>query len=299
MKWCRIIWLRCAPSPMERLIKSSSPLLLLTPLPTISRRKNACVDALQKMKESYWPEGGTTVKHNRNDIGAKRFLAACRVGGVVTTQEPIVPSEVALMRKRMLADYEQDVFRGVVCPCPGQKHPKVRGTEQLQFAKLHLYPNANPKSVKPIRLVWEHASAEQEIVEECLFRGWIEPCPASDWASNAFIVPKKEKGKWRLVMDYRQLKEATLPNVQPLPLIENMLQNQSKPKTFTNVDLSKGFHQIPLHPESRAKTAMNLAGKRYQWRVMPMRIKNGPAIFQRVMDHVLQGLDCADVLLMV
>ena len=26
-----------------------------------------------------------------------------------------------------------------------------------------------------------------------------------------------------------------------------------------------------------------------------MGIKNGPAIFQRVMDHVLQGLDCADV----
>ena len=61
------------------------------------------------------------------------------------------------------------------------------------------------------------------------------------------------------------------------------------------MDLSKGFHQIPLHPESRAKTAMNLAGKRYKWRVMPMGIKNGPAIFQRVMDHVLQGQDCADV----
>ena len=74
-----------------------------------------------------------------------------------------------------------------------------------------------------------------------------------------------------------------------------MLENQSKHKIFTIVDLSKGFHQIPLHPESRAKTAMNLAGKRYQWRVMPMGIKNGPAIFQRVMDHVLQGLDCADV----
>ena len=74
-----------------------------------------------------------------------------------------------------------------------------------------------------------------------------------------------------------------------------MLENQCKHKIFTIVDLSKGFHQIPLHPESRAKTAINLAGKRYQWRVMSMGIKNGPAIFQRVMDHVLQGLDCADV----
>ena len=74
-----------------------------------------------------------------------------------------------------------------------------------------------------------------------------------------------------------------------------MLENQSKHKIFTIVDSSKGFHQIPLHPESRAKTAMNLAGKLYQWRVMPTGIKNGPAIFQHVMDHVLQGLDCADI----
>ena len=97
------------------------------------------------------------------------------------------------------------------------------------------------------------------------------------------------------MVDYRQHNEATLPDAHPLPLIGNMLENQSKHKIFTIVDLSKGFHQIPLHPESWAKTAMNLAGKRYQWRVMPMGIKNGPAIFQRVMDHVLQGLDCADV----
>ena len=85
------------------------------------------------------------------------------------------------------------------------------------------------------------------------------------------------------------------PDAHILPLIENILENQSKHKFFTIVDLSKGFHQIPLHPESEAKTAMNLPGKRYQWRVMPMAIKNGPAIFQRVMDHILKGLYCADV----
>ena len=72
-------------------------------------------------------------------------------------------------------------------------------------------------------------------------------------------MPKKEKRKWRLVVDYRQLNEATLPDAHPLPLIENMLESQSKHKIFTIVDLSKGFHGIPVHPESRAVTAMNLA----------------------------------------
>ena len=86
-----------------------------------------------------------------------------------------------------------------------------------------------------------------------------------------------------------------MPDAHPLPLIENMLQNQSKHKIFTIRDFIKGFHRIPHHPESRAKIAMNFGRKRYQWRVMPMDIKSGPAIFQRVMDRGLQGLDCADV----
>ena len=128
-----------------------------------------------------------------------------------------------------------------------------------------------------------------------LARGGIQPCPASEWASNGFVVPKKEEGKRRHVVDHRQFNEATLPNAHCLPLIENMLENQSKHKIFTIVDLSKGFDRIPVHTKSRANTAMNSAGKRYQWCVMPMGIKNGPTIFQGVMDHALQGLHCADV----
>ena len=120
--------------------------------------------------------------------------------------------EVEVISKRILADYERDVFSGGVRLRPGQEHPKVRGTERSGFAKLDLYPNAKPKSVKPIKLVGERAAAEQEIVEDFLARGWIELRPASEWASNGFTVPKKEKGKWRLVVDYRQLNEATLPD---------------------------------------------------------------------------------------
>ena len=170
----------------------------------------------------------------------------------------------------------------------GQEHTKLGGTEGCGLlSSTYIYPNAKPKSVKPISLVGERAAAGQEIVEDFLTRGWIEPCPASKWASNGFVVPKKEKGKWRLVVDYRQLNEATLPDAHPLLLIENILENQSKHMIFTIVDLSKGFHPIPLHPESRAKSAMNLADKRYQWRVMPMGIKNGAATLERAMDHIL------------
>ena len=101
----------------------------------------------------------------------ERLLAASRVGDVVTTQAPIVSPEVELMRKCILADYERDAFSREVRLRLGQEHPRVPGTERLGFAKLDLYPNARPKSVKPIRLVGERAAAEQSMVEDSLPRG--------------------------------------------------------------------------------------------------------------------------------
>ena len=105
------------------------------------------------------------MKRYRKTRGAKQLLAACRVGGVVTTQETIVSAEVELMRKRILWDHQRDPFSGEVHLRPGLEHPKVRGTERLGFAKLDLYPNDKPKSVKPIRLVGERAAVDQEMVE--------------------------------------------------------------------------------------------------------------------------------------
>ena len=189
----------------------------LDPTPEDLEAQECVRSRIAKIEKELSGGKATTVKLYRKTNGAKRLLAASRVGGVVTTQEPIVSPDLEPMRKRILADYERDVFSGEVCLCPGQEHPKVRGTERLGFAKIDLYPKAKPKSVKPIRLVGERAAAEQEIVEDFLARGWIEPCPASEWASNGFVAPKKEKGKWRLVVAYRQLNEATLPDAHPPP----------------------------------------------------------------------------------
>ena len=175
---------------------------------------------IAKIEKELLGGAATTVKRYRKTKGATRLLAASPVGGAVTTQAPIVSPELELMTKRILADYERDVFSGEVRLCPGQKHPKVRGTERLGFAKLDLYLNAKPKFVKPIRLVGERAAAEQEIVEDILARGWFEPCPASEWAYNGFLVPKKEKGKWRLVVHCRQLNEATLPDAHTPPSLK-------------------------------------------------------------------------------
>ena len=138
--------------------------------------------------------GATTVKRCRKTNPAKQLLAASPVGGIVTTPEPIVSPEVELMRKRILADYERDAVSGQVRLRLGQEHPNVPGTKRSGFAKLDLYRNAKPKSVKPIRLVGERAPAEQEMVEDFLAPRSVSLVLPPSRRRTVLLCPRKRKG---------------------------------------------------------------------------------------------------------
>ena len=60
------------------------------------------------------------------------------------------------------------------------------------------------------------------------------------------------------------------------------------------LDLKHGYHQMPLHPDSRPCTAMSTPLGPMQWKVVPMGAKNGNAAFQRMMEDLLGPVrDCA------
>ena len=74
-----------------------------------------------------------------------------------------------------------------------------------------------------------------------------------EWSSPAF-VPAKTGGKWRGVVDFRALNEATVPDSYPLPRIEDILVGQGRRTLFSVMDLKDAFHQVPLHKDSRPFT---------------------------------------------
>ena len=66
-------------------------------------------------------------------------------------------------------------------------------------------------------------------------------------------------------------------------------------RIFTVLDLKHGYHQMPLHPDSRPCTAMSTPLGPMQGKVVPMGAKNGNAAFQRMMEDLLGPVrDCAD-----
>ena len=130
-------------------------------------------------------------------------------------------------------------------------------------------------------------------VELLLQNGIVQPSN-SPYNSPLWIVPKKPDAqgnkKWRMVIDYRALNERTVGDAYPLPNITDILNQLGGARYFSVLDLASGFHQIPMHPNSVAKTAFTTPFSHFEFMRMPFGLNNAPARFQRLMDRVLTGL---------
>ena len=93
-----------------------------------------------------------------------------------------------------------------------------------------------------------------------------------------------------MVIDYRKLNNITKSDTYSLPLIDEILNQLGKCKYFTLLDLYSGFHQMELDTESQELRAFTANGKKFQFKKMPMGLKNSPALFQRMMNSALSGL---------
>ena len=77
------------------------------------------------------------------------------------------------------------------------------------------------------------------------------PC---DWISPIVCVPKASGKDIRICMDMRLANLAVKRERFPIPTIDEILQDLNQSCVFSKLDLQMGYHQIELHPESRAIT---------------------------------------------
>ena len=87
------------------------------------------------------------------------------------------------------------------------------------------------------------------------------------------------------------MNSVTKSDLFPLSQIDDLLDQLGKAKYFSTLDLAAGYWQVQLHPDSRAKSAFVTHQGLYEFRVMPFGLKNAPAVFQRLMQKVLMGLN--------
>ena len=82
----------------------------------------------------------------------------------------------------------------------------------------------------------------------------------------------------------------TEPDVYPLPNMLDFADRLSGCTVFSKIDLRKGYWQVPVKTEDRAKTTVITPFGLFQFRRMPFGLRNAGSSFQRMMDRVLVNL---------
>jgi hypothetical protein len=163
------------------------------------------------------------------------------------------------------------------------------------FIHLQLKPNAK-KIFVPVRRMsqqgLEVAKAELARLEQL---GVMEKHEGGNLVGcTPGSIVKRKDGRPRFVVDYStglndQLEE---PSYQ-LPVPQDIFDQFSGCKFFTQLDLSDAYHQVPLDEQSQMLTMVTTPFGYYKFKVAAMGLKTLPAEFQQIMDEMFADLPFA------
>lgn len=164
------------------------------------------------------------------------------------------------------------------------------GTLKSTQAHLEVQPNSNPKFCKPRQVPFSlKEPLEKELSRlECL--GILQKVMHSEWAAPVVVVPKGD-GCLRVCGDYKTTVNPVLVvDKYPLPRPDDLMSQLAGGQRFSKIDLSQAYQQVQLDDESRKFVTINTHQGLYQYTRVPFGISSAPALFQKIMDTILQGV---------
>ncbi|UYV65302.1 hypothetical protein LAZ67_3003881 [Cordylochernes scorpioides] len=110
--------------------------------------------------------------------------------------------------------------------------------------------NANFGSRTPPKLNEPTCTLTQHTPVSQLLKHDIITSSSNPYSSPVTLVRKRDD-TMRLCIDLRRVNELVPSDLHPLPLIETVLDNLSKARVFSTVDISNAYYQIPIVEESQ------------------------------------------------
>ena len=100
----------------------------------------------------------------------------------------------------------------------------------------------------------------------------------------------KPDGSTRFCTDYRRVNAVTKTDSYPIPRIEACIDRIGKAQYITKCDLLKGYWAVLITDRVKEISSFITPEGAYQYKVMPIGMKNSPATFVRLKNRCLDGI---------
>ena len=166
--------------------------------------------------------------------------------------------------------------------------PVVKGV----VATMKLKPDASPKfcQARPVPLPLQAAATAE--LDRLQTMGVIEPIETGGAANSSPVVwVKKPSGGLRMCVDFSvHANSKILSDAYPIPNVESIFSELKGAKHFAKIDLKSAYWQIAIDEAAQDLSIINTHKGLFRVTRLQMGMKNSSAIFQQVIEQVLQGL---------
>ena len=97
---------------------------------------------------------------------------------------------------------------------------------------------------------------------------------------------KKPNGKWKMCVDFMDLNRACPKDSYSLPRIDTLVDSTARHELLSFMDAFSGYNQIRMKEEDQEKTSFITNQGLFCYKVMPFRLKNAGATYQRLMNKM-------------
>ena len=160
----------------------------------------------------------------------------------------------------------------------------LRGIE----ASVSVDSQATPKFHRARPVPFGVKTKLEETLKAQVNEGELIPVEQSEWAAPIVVVHKRDGGL-RVCGDFKvTINPVICPQIYPLPTPEEMFSTLANGESYSKLDLARAYKQITesIQPLLTINTYLG----EFQYTRLPFGISTAPAIWQKVMSQVLQGI---------
>lgn len=156
---------------------------------------------------------------------------------------------------------------------------------------LKLRENSKPVFIRERVIPYALRNQVDQELDNLEREGIITKVNLSDWGSPLVVVPKPD-GKIRLCVDYKAgVNPQLVSGHYPIKRIEEILHSLRDSTHFCTLDLYKAYLHVKVDEESKAIQTISTQKGTYQVNRLSFGIKTAPSEFNRILDHILLGLE--------